>query len=184
MTTAEPLQITPVAASIENPGDWDTLAAQLAVGTAMPTVLTPDLISGTIAGAVPLLFGADAAGNVDLLRGTFSDVVVAQCSRNLGCLMGARPVSVVVHLVGSRVVDGHPILRAHLSIQTQEANGSSGVQNQFWDLQCGAQVTVGQQSCPNCGAPIAPGELLCRHCHADVRSVVEVPLVVSKLELY
>ena len=41
-----------------------------------------------------------------------------------------------------------------------------------------------QGRCPNCGAPIARGELVCEHCRADVRSVVTVPLVVSRLELY
>jgi NMD protein affecting ribosome stability and mRNA decay len=43
---------------------------------------------------------------------------------------------------------------------------------------------VGQQTCPNCGAPIGNGELVCGYCRTDVRSLVEVPLVVSRLELY
>ena len=55
---------------------------------------------------------------------------------------------------------------------------------QVWDLQLGTQVTIGQPQCPNCGAPLARGELICGHCHADVRSIVEAPIAVSRLELY
>jgi hypothetical protein len=89
-----------------------------------------------------------------------------------------------VHLVGSRVVDGHPTLRLHVVINGERSGGEPSVERHFWDLQLGAQVTVAQQTCPNCGAPIATGELICDHCHADVRTTAEVPLVVSRLELY
>jgi hypothetical protein len=184
MSTTQPAQLTPVPTSIADPEDWDELAREITSATAMPTLLTPEMVAGMVAGAVPLLFAADAARNVDLLRGTFSDTVIAQCLRNLGCLVGAQPLSAAIHLVGARVDGGHPVLRTHLSIQIQDAVGGDGVQNQFWDLLYGAQVTVAEQSCPNCGAPLGPGELICRHCRADVRSVVEVPLVVSRLELY
>jgi hypothetical protein len=177
-------QVRPIPASVDNPGDWAALAAQLAADTALPTALTPELIAGMAGTAVPLLFAADTAGNVDLLRGTFAGPVVAQCLRNLGCLTGAQPQKVAVHLVGAHAIDSHPVVRAHLAIQTLDASGNPGVQNQFWDLQSDAEVTIGQTSCPNCGAPLGSGELICSHCHADVRSVAKVPLVVSRLELY
>jgi hypothetical protein len=184
MSATEQRQIAPVPASIDNPGDWEVLANQITINTATPTVVTPEMIVGMIGSAVPLLFAADAARNPNLLRGTFSDPVVAQCQRNTGELMNAQPATVVVHLVGSRVVDGHPVVRAHLSIQAQDRDGNASAHHQFWDLQFGGQVTTGQLNCPNCGAPIGEGELICGHCHTDVRRVVDVPIVVSRLELY
>jgi ribosomal protein S27AE len=184
MSTTERLQLAPVPASIENPEDWDALAQQITQGTGMPPVVTPALIVGMIGSAVPLLFEADGSGNADLLRGTFVDPVVVQCARNPGQWMGAQPTSVAVHLVGSRVEDGHPVVRAHLVIQVRRPDGTPGSNGQFWDIQFGGHLTVGQPNCPNCGAPIADGALICGHCHSDVRGVVDVPIVVSRLELY
>jgi hypothetical protein len=184
MTAGGQLQVAPIPTSIENTGDWSEIAAQIASATGVPPVLTPETLLGMVGSAVPLLFGADAAKDMNPLRGTFADTVIAQCQRNAGCLEGEHPTSAVVHLVGAHTVDGHCLLRAHLSIQVQGADGSQRVARQFWDLQLGAQVTVGHPSCPNCGAPIAMGTLICEHCQTDVRSVVEVPLVVSRIELY
>jgi hypothetical protein len=184
MSATQQLSVAPVPASIDNAPEWQVLADQITRGTAMPPAVTPDIIIRLVGSGVPLLFAADGAGNANLLRGTFSDDVVAQCTRNTGVLAGARPVEVVVHLVGSRVVSGHPVIRTHLTIQAQDPAGRPAALHQFWDLQCGGQVTVGQATCPNCGAPIDAGELICEHCHTDVRNVVDVPLVVSRLELY
>jgi hypothetical protein len=184
MTTAEQLQISPIPASIDNVGDWEGIAHQIASESGLPTDVTPDLIVGMIGSAVALLFQADAAKDMNLLRGTFADPVIAQCQRNAGCLLGEEPISAVVDLVGAHMMDGHPVLRARIPVRVRGADGSESVNSQFWDLQLGAQVTVGQTTCPNCGAPIATGELICGHCRADVRSVVNTPLVVSRLELY
>jgi hypothetical protein len=184
MTTTEQLQLSPVSASIDNVEDWKEIAQQIASAAGLPTVVTPELVAGMIGSAVTLLFEGDAAKDMSILRGTFTDMVIAQCQRNAGGLLGGQPLAAVVHLVGAHMVDGHPVLRAHVAVQVQSSDGTRGVDNQFWDLQLGAQVTVGQATCPNCGAPIAKGELICGHCQADVRSVVEVPLVVSRLELY
>jgi len=184
MSSTQQLRIAPVAASIDNPDDWEGLANQITAGAGMPTAITPEMIIGMIGSAVPLLFAADAARDANLLRGTFSDSVIAQCMRNSGGLMDAQPTTAAVRLVGSRVVDGHPVVRTHLSIQTHAGGGTPTTQNQFWDLQFGGQVTVGQPNCPNCGAPIGTGELICGHCHTDVRSVIDVPIVVSRLDLY
>lgn len=177
-------EIASVPVTIDNAGDWDTLVNQITAGTGMPPVVSPEMIVGMVGSAVPLLFAADADRNLNLLRGTFSDPVVAQCTRNAGTLMGAVPETVVVHLAGSRVVDGHPVVRAHLSIQATHPDGTPTRSQQFWDLQFGGEVTVSQSSCPNCGAPLGKGELICGHCHADVRSVVDAPILVSRLELY
>jgi hypothetical protein len=184
MTTAEQLKVAPIPATIANPGEWEAIATQIASESGLPTQVTPELLVGMISSAVPLLFEADAAKDMDLLRGTFSDPVIAQCERNAGCLLGEHPTSVVIDLVGAHMVEGHATLRARLPIQVNGSDGSPSVNSQFWDLQLGAQVTVGQPLCPNCGAPIAQGALICEHCRADVRSVVTVPLVVSRLELY
>jgi hypothetical protein len=184
MSTTDQRQLAPIPASIDNPEAWEALAQQIAQATGMPPAVTPPLIVRMIGSAVPLLFEADAAGDANLLRGTFADPVVAQYARNLGQYTGAPPTSVVVHLVGSRVVEGHPVVRAHLVIEVQRPNGERATDGQFWDLQLGGQLTVGQPDCPNCGAPVGDGELICGHCHTDVRSVVDVPIVVSRLELY
>ena len=134
--------------------------------------------------AVPLMFEAQRTSNTNLLRGTFSDAVVAQCQRNADCLLGGRPTSAVVHLVGGHADGAHGVLRAHISIQGQSADGAQTLDRQFWDLQLDGQVTVASPACPNCGAPISGGELVCGHCGTDVRSVVAVPIVVSRLDLY
>jgi hypothetical protein len=184
MSTPEQVQLAPIPATIDNLDEWAAFAQQVESQSGAPTVVTPELVAGMIGSAVPLLFEADSAKNGKLLRGAFTDPLVAQCERNAGDLMGARPTSVAAHLVGVHMADGHPVVRTHLRIQVQRPDGSPSVASQFWDLQLGAQVMVGQQTCPNCGAPIGNGELVCGYCRTDVRSLVEVPLVVSRLELY
>ncbi len=184
MSTTENLELAPIASSIDNLDDWGSFAQQIEAHSGVPTVVTPELVAGMIASAVPLLFEADCSRNPSLLRGTFTDPVIAQCGRNAGDLMGAQARSVAAHLVGVHMAEGHPVLRVHLRIEVLHPDGSSGMGSQFWDLQLGAEVTVGQATCPNCGAPIGKGELVCGHCRTDVRSVVDVPLVVGRLELY
>ncbi len=184
MTPTEQLEIAPVPVSIDNSGEWETFAQQLSSEDGEPTVVTPDVLAGMIGSALPLLFAADRGRDMNVLRGTFSDPVIAQCERNAGCLGGGRPVSAVVHLVGTPIEEGHPGLRAHLAVAVQGADGAESASGQFWDLQLGAQTTVGEPTCPNCGAPIAPGHLICEHCGTDVRSAISVPLIVGKLELY
>jgi hypothetical protein len=176
--------LAPIPASIENTEVWPEVAKRVETQTNLPTTITPELITAMVASAVPLLFASDASGNLSPLRGTFTDQVVAQCQRNAGALAGDTPMAAVVKLIGSHMVEGHPVLRVHVAVQVRRASGVDGVDSQFWDLQLGSQVTVGQATCPNCGAPIRPGELICGHCRTDVREVVEVPLVVSRLELY
>ncbi len=184
MTATEQLQVSPIPVSIDNVGAWEEIAKQIASESGLPTMITPELIVGMIGSAVPLLFAADAAKNANLLRGIFADPLIAQCQRNVGGLLGEQPISAVVNLVGAHMLDGHPTLRAHVAVQVQGADGNGSVSRQLWDLQLGAEVTVGQPKCPNCGAPIAEGALICGHCRADVRSVVKTPIVVSRLELY
>lgn len=50
--------------------------------------------------------------------------------------------------------------------------------------QCGTALAAGSLFCPNCGAPIDEGHLVCRYCGTDVRSVVDAPVLVSRLEMY
>jgi hypothetical protein len=184
MTPTQQLDLSPISTAIDNVDAWPGLAQQISARAGLPTELTPELICGMLGSAVPLLFAADAAHNVDLLRGTFADPVIAQCERNAGQLAGARPFSAAVHLVGTPVANGQPALRTHLKVEVQTADAAHGVSGQFWDLQLGAQAVVAQATCPNCGAPIAGGHLICEHCGTDVRSVVSVPLIVGRLEIY
>jgi hypothetical protein len=184
VTPTEPLQIASIPASIDNEADWGELSQEIAAELGMASEITPATIAAMLAGAVPLLFAADASNDMGSLRGTFADPVIAQCQRNAGGLHGGQPTSVRAHLVGAHLVDGHPTLRAHLLVELHEASNGQSASNQFWDLQLAAQATVAQSSCPNCGAPLATGELMCSHCNADVRTVVAVPMIVSRLEIY
>ncbi len=184
MSAAAQLHASPIPASIDNAGEWSAIAAQIAADTGLPTEVTPALLTGMIGSAVPLLFAADAAKDAALLRGTFADSVIAQCARTAGSLEGQQPTSVSIALVGAHLAEGCPVLRAHLAIDARRSDGGECVARQFWDVELGGEVTVGEPACPNCGAPIATGQLICSHCQADVRAVVRMPLVVCRLELY
>jgi zinc-ribbon domain len=176
--------LTPVTGSIDNPGDWDAVTQRITQVSGLPPAVDADTLLALIRSAVALMFEAQASANMNLLRGTFAAPVVAQCQANADGLLSGRPGSVVVHLAAGRVVDAHGVLRVHLEVHGQRVDGSPSVDRQFWDLQLGGQVTVAQSACPNCGAPVAGGELVCSHCGTDVRSVTDVPAVVSRLELY
>lgn len=184
MSTTGHRELSPIPVSIDNPERWDEICGQILREAGLPTTLTPRLLTGLIADAVPLLFEADDTRDASILRGAFTDRVIAQCLRNAGCFRGAWPLSAVVHLVGVPAADGHPVVRAHIAIQVQDAGGERGVSAQFWDFRAGAQVTVGKSQCPNCGAAIDAGELICRHCQTDVRRIVDAAVVVNRLELY
>jgi hypothetical protein len=178
------IQIAPIPVTLDNSDEWPAFEQQISSVSGMPPVVTPELVTAMVGSAVPMLFSADAAGDASALRGTFSDSVVAECQRNVGNFMGEQPASVVVHLAGARMEAEHPVLRVHLSVSVKNAEGSEVLNSQFWDLQLGGEVTVGQPTCPNCGGPIPQGQLICAHCGTDVRSVVHVPLVVTKIEAY
>jgi hypothetical protein len=184
MTSSPGPALIPISVSIDNLDDWADIKKQIQAETGVPPAATTDDLVGLIGSAVPLLFEADLTHNADQLRGTFSDQVVAQCRRNAGGFYGDRPTSVVVHLVGAPKVGTQPVLRAHIQVKTATTDGSVGANNQFWDFELGGESTVGQSNCPTCGAPLGKGELICNHCNTDVRSVVHVPLAVSRLELY
>ncbi len=184
MTDTGKISPPPVPTSVDNPEEWETIRQDITAKGGSPTVITIETITGMVSSAVPLLFEADATGDVDPLHGVFADPVIAQCGRNAGCLLGDRPGSATVHLVGAPVRNGVPVLRVHVAIVTQTAAGAASANSQFWDLEIGAKVAVAASTCTNCGAPLGPGQFICDHCGTDVRSVVEVPLVVSRLELY
>jgi hypothetical protein len=184
MTVGATLQLPPIPTMVDNPGDWGSIIQEVASASGSPPPVTLEMLTGLVASAVPLLFEADASRTSDLLRGTFTDPVIAQCQRNIGCLNGEHPLSSVVHLVGAPVGSGQPVVRVHIMVDVQSPDGSSSINSQFWDLAIGVQVAVGQTTCPNCGAPLGPGQLICDHCRTDVRSAVQVPLAVSRLELY
>jgi len=177
-------RLSPVAVSVDNPEDWADIIRQLARGTGEPSTVTLDVVTATVGSAVPLLFAADSSGDMDLLRGTYSTDVIAQCGRNTGSLDGGHAVAVTLRLVGAPKRNGDRTLRVHLLIETDSPGGTRQSNGQFWDFTFDAQVTVGRTSCTNCGAPLDGGQLVCDHCHADVRRTAEAPLVVSRLELY
>jgi hypothetical protein len=184
MTTSDLPQLATVPVVLDNPGDWNDIATQLAAASNTAGAVTPDLLATTVGSAVPILFAADRTGDPDMLRGTFGDQVIAQRHQNVGSFNGDTPVSVTLHLIGAPTREGSPVIRVHLLIATQATDGSNTVNSQFWDFAVDSQVVVGRTTCPNCGAPLPEGQLVCGHCHTDVRQVVSAPLVVSRLELY
>ncbi|MHB8220382.1 MAG: zinc ribbon domain-containing protein [Acidimicrobiales bacterium] len=177
-------ELAPIPVTVENPDTWNELSAQLSAAEGMPTRLSLELLCGMVGSAVPLQFAANATGSTDLLRGTFTDEVVAQAHRSVGHLEDARPVAASVRLVGVPIRDGRPELRVHVKVSAVAAGGTKVVFGEFWDLRSDSQATVSQAQCPACGAPLGMGQLICDHCHADVRTVVSVPLSVARMELY
>ena len=132
MTTTGQLQISPIPVVIDNVADWAGIAREIASESGVPTVVTPELFVGMSGSAVALLFEADAANDMNLLRGTFADPVIAQCQRNCGCLQGEKPTSATVKLIGAHAVDGHPTMRARFAIQVHWAADDRTVNTQFW----------------------------------------------------
>jgi hypothetical protein len=177
-------QLPSIQVTVDNPEVWAEIALHFATRTGTP--LSSDLaaLTSLVASGVTLLFEADATGSVDLLRGTFSDQLVAQCERNLGCLHGDRPTSAMVHLVGVPESTREASIRTRVMVAVTELDGQSGMRSQFWDLQADVSVVVGTSTCPNCGAQLQPGQLICGYCSTDVRRSLQVPFVVTKLEMY
>lgn len=176
--------LAPIPVTVENPDLWKELATQLSTAEGMPTRLTLETLCGMVGSAVPLQFAADASGSADLLRGTFSDQVVAQAQRNAGRLQASRPESATVRLVGVPIRNGRPELRIHVTVAALTPEGERVAFGEFWDFSPDNLATVSTARCPSCGAPLGVGQLICAHCHADARTVVTVPLAVSRMELY
>jgi hypothetical protein len=175
----------PITASIENPQDWASISATLAHGSGTPPAITPDSLAAVVGRAVPALFAADASRDTAGLRGLFTDQVIAQCLRTMGCLGGARPRSASVHLVGQLPsTAGHPVIRAHVMIDVRDAEGREIVERQFWDFQLGAQLTVAASACESCGGPVRAGDVFCVYCGHDLRGLAAVPLAVCALKFY
>ncbi len=181
MSTSE---LMPIAAAIDNREDWAAVTQGIERATGLPLAVSPDGLTAVIGAGLALMFDGQKSRSMDGLRGSFAAPVVAQCQANHDGLLSGRPRSVTIHLAAGRVVDGKGVVRVHLEIHGERQDGSASIDRQFWDIQVGAQVTVAQPACPNCGAPITAGELVCSHCGTDVRHNVDVPVVVSRLELY
>lgn len=178
---------TPITLTLENPEEWPKLAEQIEARTGMPPTSDPEEIVGMAALAVALVYQCDADGDFGRLRGTFTDDVVAQCERNHGCLMGARPLPGTMELIGAGYNDtGDPAVRVRVAITVQsDDSGPPRPSTVFLDLQLGAEVTEESTSvCKNCGAPLAHGQLVCSYCGSDMRTVMRVPLAVCNLELF
>ena len=184
MTVPDQSHLTTVPVTVDNPDDWGDISTHLAAESGSGGAITAEVVAEMVGSAVPMLFAADASGDTDMLRGTFSDQILVQRRNQAGSFNGDTPVSATVHLVGSPTHDGQSAIRAHVMVATTSTDGGSAATGMFWDLTVDTTVVVGQSSCPNCGAPLAAGCLVCEHCHADVRQVISAPLVVSRLELY
>jgi hypothetical protein len=174
--------------TVTNPEEWDAVAHNIEMHTGVPPNATIDEVAGLVSSAVGLLYAADASGEMESLRGVFSDLVVGQCERNRGCLEGAIPgPGGRLTLVGEPYrEDGDPIravrVRADFPVTTPAGRTLPG--GLFMDVEFGSNVTVAAaRNCSNCGAPLQPGELVCSHCGADMRAEVRTPLAIGRLQL-
>ena len=78
MTISDVPQLATVPVVLDDPEDWNDIAQQLAAVSSIAGAITPELLTMTVGSAVPILFAADRSGDADILRGTFSDQVIAQ----------------------------------------------------------------------------------------------------------
>jgi hypothetical protein len=177
--------IAPIPASVDNPESWAAIADLLTEETGNPPSVTPESLAGLVARAVPALFAADAARDTSCLHSLFAAQVIVQCARRAGYLSGATPRSASVHLVGAPPGEaGHPIVRAHVTIDVQDPSGTEAVERQFWDFEIRTQMTVAESGCESCGAPAQARDVFCRYCGHDLRGSSTVMLAVCALKLY
>lgn len=174
--------------TVTNPQAWEQIAHDIELRTGVPPAASLEEVAGVVSSAIALLYSADASGDMDVLRGVFSDPVVGQCERNRGCLQGAVPApGGQLTLIGAPYRDnGEPVpgvrVRAEFPVTTQ--SGSALPSGLFMDAEFGARVTMpAARTCSNCGAQLGSGELLCSHCGADMRTEVSTPLAISRLLL-
>lgn len=184
MTDSFGTEIHPVPVSITNPADWGDISRTLSEKSGVPSTVDLDSLTSMLSGAIALLFEADRVDDIDLLRGTFSEQVIAQCQRYQGYLEGGRPLSANTYLIGVPNNAINPCIRVRNTITDETTNSESHTVEQFWDLEVNRQTLVGLSSCPHCGAPMKLGELICKYCHTDVRMNITAPLLVVKLETY
>jgi hypothetical protein len=157
--------------------------------TGVPPNATVEEVAGIVSSAVALLYAADAAGDMEVLRGVFCDPVVGQCERNRGCLEGAVPApGGQLTLIGAPyAANGDPIcgvrVRAEFPVTTPAGTTLPSVL--FMDVQFDSRVTLSAaHNCSNCGEPLGRGEILCSHCGADIRTEVSTPLAISCMQLF
>ena len=177
-----------IPTSLDNPEEWDEIVRAITSETGLAPTITPAAITALVGSALPLLFQVDVS-DLSPLRGTFSNEAIAERAHGSSSFQGIRPSSAVVHLVGAPPGDdARPLLRIHLAISSQGADGQASVTRQFWDLAISAQASAAAppppSSCSNCGAPLTQGQLFCSHCGTDMRSAVAATLTVVKLQLY
>jgi hypothetical protein len=184
VTDGEPLPQVPV--TCENPEEWGPINASrpaLASGGNVPT-MTLEGVQQLVSVGVPAMFAADATGDFSTLPGLFSDGAIGVLSINRGTFAGKRPHTVTVRLVGyPHDHAAEPHLRIHVQIEMADSAGQDA-EGQFWDIAQNVVTTTTKPVCPSCGAPTEPGAVVCRFCGADVRSVSNSPLMISKLQLY
>ncbi len=184
MTYADPGELTAIPTTVENPGEWSQIYQELSAAHGVPPAVTVDAIAAMVGSALPIFFHADATRGIDIMRGTFSNQVIAQCGAHLGCLGGARPTSALVRLIGAPARRDPPVLRVRVVARTVTPEGNDGTNSQFWDIEFDSETVVSKGACPNCGAPLAAGQLVCSYCHRDARTKVQVPLLVNRVQIY
>ena len=184
MTDGGAAGLSAIPIEVENPDEWSEIYRELSAMHGVPPALTLDAVTALVASAVPILFHADATHSVDVMRGTFSNQVIAQCGAHLGCLLGVTPTSALLRLIGAPARRVPPVLRVRIIARTIAPQGHDVKISQFWDIEFDSETTVSMGTCPNCGAPLAAGQLVCSHCHSDARAKVEVPLLVNRLQIY
>lgn len=174
--------------TVTNPEAWEQITHDIEMHTGVPPEATVEEIADLVSSAVALLYTADASGDMEALRGVFSDPVVGQCELNQGCLEKAVPApgGQLTFIGEPYLPNGDPIrgVRVRAEFPVRTAAGTTHPGGLFMDVEFGSHVTVSAaHSCTNCGAALGRGELLCSHCGADMRAEVSTQLAISRLQL-
>jgi hypothetical protein len=179
---------TPVLVVVDNPDQWPQVFATIKKQTGMPATVNADTVDNLISVAAPLLFDAAIHGDLERMRGYFTDKVIAQCKGNADAFVDMKVHTVHIHLIGvpdlQDLAHPNPSIRVHLTLLGSSTSGEDRSQSQTWDLLTNAEVMTTPSECKSCGGPLTEGELVCPHCGADLHKIAHLPLAVSQLQLY
>ena len=170
--------------TVETPGDFDALSDEIVRLTARPMNANIDTLENFVAAAAERFFSADATGNVDQLRGFFSDAVIARLQAQPAGFGQVSPTEVSLRLGTVLPEVAPPTLRIHLAFKTNPTPADQTVLSWFWDLNFDANVVVAAGVCKSCGATLSSGALTCRYCGADQEVTKGVPIVVVRAQYF
>lgn len=179
--TGSPTTPVEVPLTVDNPGDWASLAAKMGAEVGLPTHATREAVTNFVQHAASVLFVADASHNIDLLRSIFEEGVVESYRNLFGQFANATPQAYAVHLISSVPDNNRPDIRILVTISYQRS-GADRVSKMFWDLVFDTTLRVAAARCPNCGAAVEAGGLICTYCQHELSTTVAAAVAVSRVQ--